>query len=611
MPPPLLLLQDISLTFGAAPLLAGAGLAVAPGDRICLVGRNGSGKSTLLRIAAGLVQPDAGDRFAQPGTTIQYLSQEPDLAGFSSTLAYVEAGFDAAATESHHRALYLLKELGVSGDEDPAALSGGEARRAALARALAPLPDILLLDEPTNHLDLPGIEWLERELAGIRSGIVLISHDRRLLERFSRSTVWLDRGITRVLDEGFAAFEGWRDAVLEKEAEEQHKLGRRIAMEEDWLRYGVTARRTRNQRRLAELHTLRRRRREYRAAIGTARLDATQADLSGRLVAVAEGISKAYGDRMVVRNFSLRVMRGDRLGIVGPNGAGKTTLLNLLTGALAPDAGAIRLGTNLAQVTLDQRRESLDPQQNLAEALAGGSGDTVTVGGQSRHVIGYMKDFLFRPEQARTPVGVLSGGERARLTLARAFARPSNLLVLDEPTNDLDLETLDLLQEKLADYAGTVLLVSHDRDFLDRVVTSVVASEGNGHWIEYAGGYTDMLAQRAAGPRSSPPQKARRVKQPQPAAQRGGLSSGHTRRMNFNDQRALGMLPARIAALETQISGLNAVLADPDLYARDPARFAATTESLATARDELAVAEEQWLRLEMLREEIAATEPRC
>jgi ATP-binding cassette subfamily F protein uup len=610
MPLPLLLLQDIGVTFGVTPLLAGAGLAVATGDRICLVGRNGSGKSTLLRIAAGLVQPDAGERFAQPGTTIQYLSQEADLTGFGTTLAYVDAGFDAAAADGHHRALYLLKELGLSGAEDPASLSGGEARRAALARALAPAPDILLLDEPTNHLDLPGIEWLERELAGIRSGIVLISHDRRLLERFSRSTVWLDRGITRVLDEGFSAFEAWRDAVLEQEESEQHKLGRKIAMEEDWLRYGVTARRTRNQRRLAELHALRRRRREYRAAAETAQLDAAQADLSGRLVAVAEGISKTYGDHVVVRNFSLRVMRGDRLGIVGPNGAGKTTLLNLLTGVLAPDAGVVRLGTNLAQVTLDQRRETLDPDQTLAQSLTGGSGDTVTVGGQSRHVIGYMKDFLFRPEQARTPVGVLSGGERARLTLARAFARPSNLLILDEPTNDLDLETLDLLQEKLADYAGTVLLVSHDRDFLDRVVTSVVASQGNGRWIEYAGGYADMLAQRAEAPRGSPPTKARRVKQAQPATQSGALPSGLPRRMNFNDRRALAMLPARIAALETQIAELNVVLADPDLYARDPARFGATTVALAVARDELAVAEEQWLTLEMLREEIEAAESR-
>jgi ATP-binding cassette subfamily F protein uup len=611
MPPPLLLLQDISITFGAAPLLSGAVLAVAAGDRICLVGRNGSGKSTLLRIAAGLVQPDAGKRFVQPGASIQNLSQEPDFAGFTTTLSYAEAGFDAAGAEGRHRALYLLKELGLSGDDAPATLSSGEARRAALARALAPSPDILLLDEPTNHLDLPGIEWLERELTGMRSGIVLISHDRRLLERFSRRTVWLDRGTTRTLEKGFAAFEGWRDRVLEQEESEHHKLGRKIAMEEDWLRYGVTARRTRNQRRLAELHALRRKRREYRGTAGTARLEAAPADLSGRLIAEAEGVSKAYGDDPVVRNFSIRITRGDRLGIVGPNGAGKTTLLNLLTGALPPDAGAIRLGTNLAQVTLDQRRESLDPLETLSRTLTGGSGDTVAVGGQNRHVIGYMKDFLFRPEQARTPVGVLSGGERARLTLARAFARLSNLLVLDEPTNDLDLETLDLLQERLAEYAGTVLLVSHDRDFLDRVVTSVVASEGNGRWIEYAGGYTDMLAQRAAGPGQSPQIKPRGVKQARPPTQSSTSPSAPPRRMSFNDQRTLDMLPARIAALETQIAELNDVLADRDLYARDPAKFGATTEALAVAHDNLAAVEDQWLRLEMLREKIEVADPRC
>src|ERR1700737_216966 len=411
-----------------------------------------------------------------------------------------------------------------------------------------------------------------------------------------------------VLDPGFAAFEGWRDTVLEQEESEQHKLGRKIAMEEDWLRYGVTARRARHQRRLAELHALRRRRREYRAAAGTAQLDAAQADLSGRLVAEAEGISKAYGDHVVVRNFSLRVMRGDRVGIVGPNGAGKTTLLNLLTGALPPDAGEVRLGTNLVQVTLDQRRESLDPEQSLAEALTRGSGDTGTGGGHSRHVIGYMKDFLFRPEQARTPVGVLSGGERARLTLARAFALPSNLLVLDDPTNDLDLETLDLLQERLAEYPGTVLLVSHDRDFLDRVVTSVIASEGNGRWIEYAGGYTDMLAQRKSAGGGPRPASTPVTKRPRPATEVRAQPPARPRRMKFNDRRALATLPARIAALETQIAELNAVLADPDLYARDPARFGATTGALAVARDELAVAEEQWLTLEMLREEIEAVE---
>ncbi len=604
MPAPLLLLQNINLTFGVVPLLSGAELAIGAGDRACLVGRNGSGKSTLLRIAAGLAQPDAGYRFVQPGVTIHYLPQEPDLSDFATTLAYVEAGFSADAADDGHRALYLLKELGLSGKEEPASLSGGEARRAALARALAPSPDILLLDEPTNHLDLPGIEWLERELVGMRSGIVLISHDRRLLERLSRTTVWLDRGITRTLNEGFKAFEPWRDATLEQEASEQHKLGRKIAMEEDWLRYGVTARRTRNQRRLAELHALRRKRRERRATQGTVRLEAALADVSGRLVAVAQGISKSYGARLVVRDFSARIARGDRVGIVGPNGAGKTTLLNLLTGALMPDAGEVRLGTNLAQVTLDQRRETLDPEQSLAEALTGGSGDTVTVRGQNRHVVGYMKDFLFRPEQARTTIGVLSGGERARLTLARAFARPSNLLVLDEPTNDLDLETLDLLQERLAEYSGTVLLASHDRDFLDRVVTSIIASHGNGRWIEYAGGYTDMLSQREPAARGTAPAKAPVTKRQRPVTEVRTQSAARPRRMRFSDRFALETLPARIEALQTEIAALNAILADPDLYSRDPGRFGATTRALAATRDELAAAEETWLTLEMLREEI-------
>src|SRR5271155_3152917 len=604
MSPPLLLLQDISLTFGAAPLLSGAGLTVSAGDRVCLVGRNGSGKSTLLRIAAGLIQPDAGDRFAHPGTAIHYLPKELDLAGFPAPLAYVEAGFGLEAADSRHRALYLVKELGLSGEEDPASLSGGEARRAALARALAPSPDILLLDEPTNHLDLPGIEWLERELAQMRAGVVLISHDRRLLDRTSRPTIWLDRGIPRPLDEGFKAFEPWRDSILEQEAGQQHKLGRKIAMEEDWLRYGVTARRTRNQGRLAELYALRRNRKEHRAAQGTVRLEAAQALLSGRLVAVAQGISKSYGGHPVVRDFSARIMRGDRIGIVGPNGAGKTTLLTLLSGALTPDTGEVRLGTNLAPVILDQRRETHEPEQSLTEALTGGSGDAVTVAGQSRHVVGYMKDFLFRPEQARTPVGVLSGGERARLTLARAFARPSNLLVLDEPTNDLDLETLDLLQERLAEYPGTVLLVSHDRDFLDRVVTSIIAAEGNGRWIEYAGSYTDMLVQREPADRGMPPAKASVTKRLRPVTEGRAQPAARPRRMSFNDRRALETLPARIAALQTQIAGLNVTLADSGLYSRDPGRVGAMIQALAVARDELETAEEQWLSLEMLREEI-------
>ena len=577
--------------------MAGAGISVTQGDRVCLVGRNGSGKSTLLRVAAGLVQADKGRRFAQPGATIRYLPQEPDFSGFSSVRAYVEAGLDNDAAEGHQRARYLLEQMGLSGDENPATLSGGEARRSALARVLAPSPDILLLDEPTNHLDLPGIEWLERELAGMRSGLVLISHDRRLLERLSRVTVWLDRGMTRVLEKDFSHFEAWRDEVLEQEDIERHKLGRKIAMEEDWLRYGVTARRKRNQKRLADLHGLRKTHKEHRAALGRVKLEAAQAELSGRLVMVAEGVTKSYGDRAVVRDFSARVLRGDRVGIVGPNGAGKTILLNLLTGTLEPDVGEVRIGTNLEQVTLDQRRESLDPLQTLSGALTGGAGDQVVVGGVSRHVIGYMKDFLFAPEQANTPVGVLSGGERGRLTLARAFARPSNLLVLDEPTNDLDLETLDLLQERLSEYPGTVLLVSHDRDFLDRVVTSVIATEGDGRWIEYAGGYSDMLAQRGGG--SGIVSSAAKARGAMEARVR---AAGPAKKMSFKDRHALETLPARMAALQATVEKFNALLSDPGLYSRDPVRFASATQDLATAQQKLVTAEEQWLELELLRE---------
>jgi ATP-binding cassette subfamily F protein uup len=500
------------------------------------------------------------------------------------------------AAGDRHRASWLLEQLGLNGSENPALLSGGEARRAALARVLAPEPDILLLDEPTNHLDLPGIEWLDRELNGLRSGIVLISHDRRLLERLSRTTVWLDRGVTRQLDAGFAGFEAWRDTVLEQEELERHKLGRKIVMEEDWLRYGVTARRKRNQKRLADLHALRKKRKELRGAAGSVKLRAADAELSGRLVAVAEHVTKGFGGRIVVRDFSTRILRGDRVGIAGPNGAGKTTLLNLLTGALAPDGGSVTIGTNLAQVTVDQRRDVLDPDWSLTQTLTGGAGDSVTVAGQTRHVIGYMKDFLFAPEQANTPVGVLSGGERARLTLALAFAKPSNLLVLDEPTNDLDLETLELLQERLADYPGTVLLVSHDRDFIDRVVTSLIATEGDGLWIEYAGGYSDMLTQRGPAKVNAAAAVVRDKIEAQPRV--------GTKRMTFKDRHALDTLPARIAALQTDVAKLTKVLDDPDLYSRNPARFAATTAALETARQALTGAEDNWLELEMLREEL-------
>jgi ATP-binding cassette subfamily F protein uup len=576
-------------------------MAVSDRGRVALVGRNGSGKSTLLKVAAGLIQPDSGERFVQPGASVRYLPQEPDLAGFTTILDYVTADLDAAV--DHHRARSLLDRLDLDGNASPVRLSGGEARRAALARVLAPEPDILLLDEPTNHLDLPAIEWLERELAAMRSAIVLISHDRRFLEKLSTQTVWLNQGATRTLDRGFAAFEAWRDGILEQEEVNRHKLDRKIASEMEWLHRGVTARRKRNQGRLRALNALRTERRDRRRATGSAAMAASEGELSGKLVAELKGVSKTFAERPIVRALDMRIQRGDRLGIIGPNGVGKTTLLNLITGTLAPDEGSVRLGANLQMVTLEQRRESLAPATPLSEALTGGRGETVSVAGQSRHVIGYMKDFLFAPEQARTPIGALSGGERGRLMLARAFAKPSNLLVLDEPTNDLDLETLDLLQEILADYAGTVLLVSHDRDFLDRVVTSTLASEGDGRWIEYAGGYSDMIAQRgsdgpAAGPAAEPPRKPKESTRPE------RVKSATSGRLSFKDKHALERLPKHIEGLQAEIARLRAMLADPGFYGRDPAAFENAAAALSGTEASLTAAEDEWLALEMKREEL-------
>jgi ABC transport system ATP-binding/permease protein len=601
MAPPLIQLSAITLGFGGAPLLDGVELSVAAGERICLVGRNGSGKSTLLKIAAGLVEADAGTCFVQPGATVRYLPQEPDLAGYPTTLAYVQAGL--APGDDPHQAAYLLEQLGLTGEEDPANLSGGEARRAALARVLAPNPDILLLDEPTNHLDLPAIEWLEQGLAARRSALVLISHDRRFLETLSRATVWLDRGRARRVEIGFAAFEPWRDERLAEEELEQHKLDRKIEAEQHWLRYGVTGRRKRNVRRLSALHDLRRQRREHRKAAGNATIAAAQADASGALVIEAKGMAKAFGERPIVTDFSMRIMRGDRIGIVGPNGTGKTTLASLLTGALAPDSGTIRFGANLQMASLDQGRERLDPNWTLSEALTGGRGDTVMIGDKPKHVIGYMRDFLFPPEQARTPLRVLSGGERGRLMLARALAKPSNLLVLDEPTNDLDLETLDVLEEMLSDYAGTVILISHDRDFLDRVVDAVVAPEVDGRWTEYAGGYSDMLVQRGGdvARQAVPVKKSGNGEKARAPAR---VPKAAKRRLSFNEKHALDTLPARIATLTDTIATLQRRLDDPELYARDPKAFSQTSKALTEAQAALDAAEQSWLELEILREEI-------
>ena len=600
MPPPILLLQDIRLTFSNKPLLEGAELSVSAGERLCLVGRNGSGKSTLLKIAAGAIAPDGGTRFLQPNTSLRYLPQEPDLSGFDTVLAYVESGL--GPSDDPYRARYLLAELGLTGDENPALLSGGEARRAALACVLAPGPDILLLDEPTNHLDLPAIEWLEKELGGLRSALVLISHDRRFLQNLSRTTLWLDRGRTRRLDRGFGEFESWRDKILEEEERDHHKLDRQIVNEEHWLRYGVTGRRKRNVGRLARLADLRQDFREARRPTGNVRFDPSEARLSGKLVIEAERISKSYGARPIVDDFSIRILRGDRLAVVGANGAGKSTLLGLLTGRLAADSGTVRIGANVEMATLDQGRNALDPQATLAFALTGGASDFVEINGERKHVIGYMKDFLFGPEQARTPVARLSGGERGRLMLARALALPSNLLVLDEPTNDLDLETLDLLQEMIADYPGTVLVVSHDRDFLDRVATAVLIVEGDGKWVEYAGGYSDMVAQRGFGiGMVLVPKPAAAAKEARPASASASARKG---RLSFKQKHALETLPARIEEFKAQKTRLQRKLDDASLYARDPLAFRTASEALAKAEGKLAAAEEEWLELEILREEI-------
>jgi ATP-binding cassette subfamily F protein uup len=600
---PLLQLKGITLTFGGTPLLAGAELSVGPGERVSLVGRNGTGKSTLLKIAAGLVEPDRGSVFVQPGTVVRYLPQEPDLSGFASTLAYVEAGL--RPDDDRHGARRLLEQLGLTGQEDPAKLSGGEARRASLARVLAVNPDILLLDEPTNHLDLTTIEWLERDLNSRRAALVIISHDRRLLSTLSRSTVWLDRGQTRRLDRGFAYFEEWRDAVLAEEERDQHKLDRKIVAEEHWMRYGVTGRRKRNMRRVGQLQALREARRSYRGVAGNAVITAGSAAPSGALVIEAAGIGKSYDGRAIVRDFSIRIQRGDRIGIVGPNGSGKTTLINMLTGNLQPDTGTVRLGTTLAVATLDQHRDSLDPNVTVTEALTEGHGDTVMVNGTAKHVVSYMKDFLFASEQARTPLGKLSGGERGRLMLARVLAKPSNLLVLDEPTNDLDMETLDVLEEMLAEYPGTVLLISHDRDFLDRLVSGVIVPEGNGRWTEYAGGYSDMLAQRGADlTRESPRPLPRKVSRETASVLPGARTA--KRRLTFTDQHALETLPKTIAKLQTEIDALQAKLADSEFYARDRAGFENVTAALGELQLKIAAAEEQWLELEILREELAS-----
>jgi len=604
--PPILKLDDIKLTFGVTPLLDGANLQVEPGDRICLVGRNGSGKSTLMKIAAGLVEAQSGEVFRHPSATIRYLEQAPDFAGYDTVQAYAEAGLGPG--DDAYRVTYLLEHLGLTGQEHPESLSGGEARRAALARVMAPEPDILMLDEPTNHLDLPTIEWLEGELQQTRSALVLISHDRRFLEKVSTSTVWLDRGQSRRLNRGFAHFEEWRDKVLEEEELEQHKLGKAIEREEHWMRYGVTARRKRNMRRVGELQAMRAEYRGHKGPQGAVQATAADVRESGKLVIEAEAITKSYGERVIIAPFSLRVHRGDCIGLVGPNGAGKTTLLKMLTGQLEPDSGTVKLGTNLEIATLDQKREDLNPNDTLAHYLTDGRGDNLLVNGELKHVTGYMKDFLFQPEQARTPIRNLSGGERARLILARILAKPTNLLILDEPTNDLDIETLDLLQEIVAGFSGTVILVSHDRDFLDRTVTSTIApanpDQPDGRWIEYAGGYSDMMAQRkGAAEEKRKAEKQERAKAA-PSASASQDPSKAKAKLSFKQKFALENLPKEMEKAQGEIAKREQRMADPNLFTKDPAAFNTLAQEMTKLREKLEAMEEEWLELEMLREEI-------
>ncbi|WP_421856568.1 ABC-F family ATP-binding cassette domain-containing protein [Oricola sp.] len=606
--PPLLRAENLMLTFGGTPLFADVSLSIQAGDRIALVGRNGCGKSTLLRILAGQGDALDGSVVTEKNTTVRYLPQDPDLSGYASIGDYARA--ELGPLDDSYRADYLLTSLGLDPDGETRNLSGGEARRAALARTLAPQPDILLLDEPTNHLDLPAIEWLEDELARTKSAIVLISHDRRFLEKLSKRTMWLDRGTLHEIEKGFASFEDWRDKFLENEEQEHHKLGRKIAREEHWVVHGVSGRRKRNMRRLGELTDLRKAFREHQRPEGGAKLAASDTRASGKLVIEANELGMGFDDRRLVTGFSLRIHRGDRIGIVGPNGAGKTTLVNLLMGQLQPDTGTVRHGTNLDVAILDQRRDQLKPDETLEHFLTDGRGQTLIVNGQQKHVASYMRDFLFKPEQARTPIRELSGGEKARLLLARTLARPANVLILDEPTNDLDMETLDLLQELVAGFPGTVILVSHDRDFLDRTVTAVIAPDaarpGEGRWIAYAGGYSDMIAQRseaAPPPAKTPSSKpdAPGKKQQREAPER---FKPNRAKLSYKQKFALETLPGRIEDLAAQIGVLEQALADPQLFSKDPEKFSQTATKLERLRAEHEASEEEWLELELLREEL-------
>jgi len=593
---PLLQLSDISLTFGGNPVFDGLDLIVHPGDRVALVGRNGSGKSTLMKVMAGLVEADTGTRILPPQTSVGYMEQDPTMAGYATLGDYAASGLELGEAYRVERAAEGLK---FDPSRPVATASGGERRRAALAKLMAEAPELMLLDEPTNHLDIEAIAWLEAELKSTKAGFVLISHDRAFLNTLTRATLWIDRGLVRRNEKGFDAFESWRDKLWEEEDIQRHKMDRKIKSEGRWAVEGISARRKRNQGRLRALQDLRAERAAMIRRQGTAAMELASGPKSGRKVIDAIKIDKSYANQAIIKGFSLTIQRGDRVAFVGPNGVGKTTVLKMLMGEVAPDQGEVKQGTNLVPAVFDQTREQLDPERSLWENLTSdptmgvsGKADQVLVRGTPKHVVGYLKEFLFEDAQARAPVRALSGGEKARLLLAKLMARESNLLVLDEPTNDLDIETLDLLQELLDDYDGTVLLVSHDRDFLDRVATTTVAMEGNGKATVYAGGWSDYQAQKQAdtpAPAQSKDKMKIEAKAPQ-KKEKSGLS--------FTEKHRLEALPSVIERLEGEIAKLETYLAAPDLYAKEPLKFQKATEALVERQSALSAAEEEWLILE-------------
>ena len=581
MAAPVLAYENLGLVQGSGWLFRGLDLYIGARDRLALIGRNGVGKTTLLKCLADLIETDEGRRTIQPGTKVVLLEQDPALEGFATLRDFALAGGAAA-----HEVDAIAHQIGVDLDRPAATASGGERRRAAITRALAQQPDVLLLDEPTNHLDLAGIEWLEEWLGRYAGAFIAISHDRTFLKRLTKSSLWLDRGRLRRAEVGYGGFEAWTDQVYAEEARAAEKLDARLKLELHWLQRGVTARRRRNQGRLAKLHAMRAVRAAMLGPAGTAKLGLESDEVRTKMVIEADAVRKSYGERAIVRDFSLRIQRGDRIGVVGANGTGKTSLLRLLTGEIEPDEGKVTRAKTLSGVMIDQQRRLLDPDRSVREILADG-GDWIEVRGRKKHVQGYLKDFLFEPNLVDAKIGSLSGGERSRLLLAREFARRSNLLVLDEPTNDLDMETLDLLQEVIADYEGTVLIVSHDRDFLDRTVTITLGLDGSGKVDIVAGGYEDW--ERKRRPASPAGRVAQAKAAPAPPKRRTKLT--------YKDQRDYELLPARIDELEAQIARDEAMLSDHDLYLRDPRLFEALTDAVAAAREERDTAEHRWLEL--------------